>query len=274
MALNPQVYNGPAYVVSQERIAPNCLRMRLAAPVRGPVAAGTFAHILCDEEATDPLLRRPFSFWDVEPQEGAWTNLDIVYTVVGKGTEILSRKRPLDTVGFLGPVGRGFSQNPDRNLYVFVAGGVGIVPFFHFARQVRESGLDTRMLLLFGARTESMLYGIDDFPAAGVETQAATDDGSRGRKGLVTDLLVRVLKKTDPSRTMIYSCGPDRMMDRVVRIARERNLPCEVSMERRMGCALGACGACVTKVVDGDDWRYSRICWEGPAYDAARLVLE
>jgi len=274
MRLNPGVYNGPAYVVSQERIAPNCLRMRLAAPVRGPVAAGTFAHLLCDEEATDPLLRRPFSFWDVEPQEGAWTNLDIVYTVVGKGTEILARKKPLDTVGFLGPVGRGFTVNPRRNLYVFVAGGVGIVPFYHFARQLKASGSRAKILLLFGARNESMLYGIDDFVAAGVESRAATDDGSRGRKGLVTDLLVETLKGLDPKRTMIYTCGPDRMNDRVVRIARERGLPCEVSMERRMGCALGACGACVTKVVDGDDWRYSRICWEGPTYDSDKLVLE
>jgi dihydroorotate dehydrogenase electron transfer subunit len=274
MPLNPAVYSGPAYVVAQERIAPNCLRMRLAAPVAGPVAAGTFAHILCDEEATDPLLRRPFTFWDVQPQKEAWTNLDIVYTVVGKGTEILARKKPLDTVGFLGPVGIGFTPNRERDLYVFVAGGVGIVPFFHFARQIRESGNPARILLLFGARNQSMLYGIDDFSEWKVETLAATDDGSRGRKGLVTDLLAETLRKLDRSRVMLYTCGPDRMMDGVVRIARKHGLPCEVSMERRMGCALGACGACVTKVRDGGGWRYSRICWEGPAYDADRLVLE
>ncbi len=273
--LNPALYNGPAYVVGQERIAPTCWKLTLAAPVDARVDAGQFCHIRVDEEADDPLLRRPFSFWDVRPQRGAWTNLDLVYHVVGRGTELLARKKPLETVGFLGPVGRGFTPPAaDRDLVVFVAGGVGIVPFYHFARQLRDSGVDSRILLLFGARSEEHLYGIDEFPSLDVEVHAATDDGSRGMKGLVTDLLVKKLAKARRDRVMLYTCGPDRMMDKVVRIARERELDCEVSMERRMGCALGACGACVTKVRDGDDWRYSRICWEGPAYDAARLVLE
>lgn len=274
MPINPGVYNGAAYVVGQERIAPGCWKLTLAAPLRRRVEAGQFAHVRVDEDAWDPLLRRPFSFWDVRPQKGAWTNVDLVYHVVGKGTEILSRKRPLETVGFLGPVGRGFTPDPKRDVYVFVAGGVGIVPFYHFAKQIRESGRKVRILLLFGARNESMLYGIGEFPELDVEVHAATDDGSAGMRGLVTELLERRLGRLPRSRVRIYTCGPDRMMDRVVRIARERKLPCEVSMERRMGCALGACGACVTKVVDGDDWRYSRICWEGPAYDADRLVLD
>jgi dihydroorotate dehydrogenase electron transfer subunit len=267
------IWNGEATVVRQVRYAPNCWKLTLDVPSAEPVRAGQFCHILT-EFATEPLLRRPFSYWDVTPKPGgAW--VDLLYTVVGKGTEILARKAPGAAVGYLGPLGLGFTPKP-AGTYVFVAGGVGIVPFYIFAKQVRAAGLAPRMILLFGGRTESMLYGIDDFPGAGVEAVAATEDGSRGRKGLVTHLLEDWLPKLDRADLQLYTCGPDRMMDAVVRIARREGLPCEVSMERHMGCALGACGACVTKVAsdDGSDWRYSRICIEGPTYDAARLVLE
>ena len=248
--------------------------MTLAVPANGPVAAGQFCHILTDE-ATDPLLRRPFSYWDIRPGGKDETHVDLLYTVVGKGTERLARKTPDSHVGFLGPLGVGFTPST-TGTFIFVAGGVGIVPFYLFARQLKDAGNAPRMTLLFGGRTESMLYGIDDFPGVGVETLAATEDGSRGLKGRVTDLLEEQLKTLDRSNLRIFTCGPDAMNEAIIRIARREGLPCEVSMERRMGCGLGACGACVTKVRadEGDDWRYSRICWEGPCYDADRLVLE
>ena len=271
MHSEPDIYDGPAYVVGQKRIAPNGWKMTVAAPVPARVAAGRFVHLLVDEDRKEFRLRRPFSFWDVRHPEGAWTNFDLVYQVVGPGTERMTRKEPLDTVGFLGPLGRGFTPPADGERLIFVAGGVGIVPFHHFARQLREEGRRHEILLLFGARNRDLLYGIDEFADVDVKALAATEDGSRGDRGLVTDLLLRHL---DGGPVRIYTCGPDRMIERVARIARERKLPCEVSMEQRMGCGLGACGACVTKVADGDDWRYSRVCREGPAYDASALVLE
>jgi dihydroorotate dehydrogenase electron transfer subunit len=247
--------------------------MTLQVPSRDPIEAGQFCHILTDF-GTEPLLRRPFSYWDVRPA-GDGQEVDLLYTVVGRGTEILAKKGPGSKVGYMGPLGIGFTPKPAPT-YVFIAGGVGIVPFYLFARQVAARGLKPRMILLFGGRTQSMLYGIDDFAGVGVEAEAATEDGSRGRKGLVTKLLEERLPALDRGGVQLYTCGPDRMMDAVVRIARREKLPCEVSMERHMGCALGACGACVTKVKteDGADWRYSRICMEGPTYDEQCLVLE
>lgn len=267
------IWNGDAEVVRQERTSPNCWKMTLAVPSRDPIEAGQFCHVLT-EFATEPLLRRPFSYWDVR-EGAAGQEVDLLYTVVGKGTERLAAKEPGSKVGYMGPLGIGFTPKPAKT-YVFVAGGVGIVPFYIFARQVAARGLSPRMILLFGGRTRTMLYGIDEFPGVRVETLAATEDGSRGRKGLVTHLLEEWLPKLDRTDLQIYTCGPDRMMEAVVRIARREGLPCEVSMERHMGCALGACGACVTRVWtdDGADWRHSRICYEGPTYDAARLVLE
>ena len=268
------IWNGEATVVRQVRTSPQCWKMTLAIPSREPVAAGQFCHILPDS-GTEPLLRRPFSYWDVAEGGDGSSHVDLLYTVVGKGTGLMARKQAGDRLGFLGPLGIGFTPKP-AGTYVFVAGGVGIVPFYIFAKQVVARGRKPRMVLLFGGRTESMLYGIDDFADVGVEAHAATEDGSRGRKGRVTDLLEEWRPRLDPSDLQIYTCGPDAMMEAVVRIARREDLPCEVCMERRMGCALGACGACVTKVVsdDGADWRYSRICIEGPVYDSARLHLE
>lgn len=266
------LWNGEATVVRQERYSPNCWKITLEVPRRDPVDAGQFAHLKVDA-ATDPLLRRPFSYWDVRPAGDGATHVDLLYTVVGKGTAVLETRKPGEKVGYLGPCGIGFTPKPAKT-YVFVAGGVGIVPFYLFAKQVSAKGFSPRMILLFGGRTQSMLYGIDDFAAVGVEARAATEDGSRGEKGLVTKLLEDLLASLDRTDTQVYTCGPDRMMAAVAKIALREKLPCEVSMERHMGCALGACGACVAKVVDGDDWRYSRICIEGPTYDAARVLFE
>lgn len=269
------LWNGDAQVVRQERCGASW-KITLDVPNRDAVEAGQFCHILVEPGRTDPLLRRPFSYWDVRPNGETSTHVDLLYTVVGKGTRLLETKRPGDVVGYLGPVGIGFTPKPAAKTWVFVAGGVGIVPFYALAKQARARGVNPRMLLLFGGRTQSMLYGIDDFPGVGVEAVAATEDGSRGTKGLVTKLLEERLKELDPKEVQVYTCGPDRMMSAVMKIALKAGLPCEASMERHMGCALGACGACVTKVVDDspEGWRYSRICVEGPTYDACRLVLE
>jgi dihydroorotate dehydrogenase electron transfer subunit len=278
------IWNGDATVIRQTPYSPNCWKITLEVPSRDPIEAGQFCHVLCDE-TTDPLLRRPFSYWDVRPSP-AGQEVDLLYTVVGAGTRRLAAKGPGDKVPYMGPLGIGFTPKAVGTC-VFVAGGVGIVPFYLFARQLAaragakrppfETGAPRpRMILLFGGRTESMLYGIDDFPGVGVEALAATEDGSRGIRGLVTALLDAQLPRLDRSSLQLYTCGPDKMMEAVVRIARRETLPCEVSMERHMGCGLGACGACVTKVLseDGRDWRHSRICYEGPTYDAARLVYD
>ncbi len=262
-----EILNQEVEVLGQVEYTPVCKKITIRIPENHPVQAGQFCHVLT-EPGNAPLLRRPFSYWDVRPGEA-----DLLYTVVGEGTGALAKKQAGDTVGYLGPLGFGFTPS-EKPTYIFVAGGVGIVPFYIFAKQVRESGKSPRMILLFGGRTGDMLYGIDDFAEVGVEAHAATEDGSRGVKGLVTHLLEKWLPELERESIMMYTCGPDPMMNAVVRIARREELSCEVCMERRMGCALGACGACVVKVKDGDDWRYSRICFEGPTYDASLLVIE
>jgi dihydroorotate dehydrogenase electron transfer subunit len=267
-----RIFCGDARLLRQERMAPNCWKVTLHVPSTEPVRAGQFCHVQV-APGPDPLLRRPFSYWDVRPVAGG-QEVDLLYTVVGRGTARLAERRPGESVGFLGPLGVGFTPDPASSSWIFVAGGVGIVPFYLFSKQTREAGLSPRLVLLFGGRNASMLYGIDEFPALGAECVAATEDGSRGARGLVTKILEERLDAAGEAGARLYTCGPERMMEAVVRIARARRLPCEVSMEKHMGCALGACGACVTKVKDGEGWRHSRICMEGPTYDEKVLVLE
>ena len=132
------IWNGEATVVRQTRYSPNCWKMTLSVPSKEPVAPGQFCHLLTDQ-ATDPLLRRPFSYWDVADGGGGTTHVDLLYTVVGKGTEIMARKAQGDRLGYLGPLGIGFTPQ-SKKTYVFIAGGVGIVPFYHFARMVSGPG--------------------------------------------------------------------------------------------------------------------------------------
>ena len=269
------IYSGDATVLRQERYAPDCLKMTLRIPTRRRFDAGQFVHIRCGE-STFPLLRRPFSVWDARPAARGGQDVDLLYTVVGAGTRVLAGHGPRSSVGLMGPLGVGFHADPDADVFLFVAGGVGVVPFYLFARQIRAGGLSAPMILLFGARTKSMLYGIDDFAGVDVEAHAATEDGSRGRRGLVTDLLADFLRRARGWNVRMHACGPEGMLERVARLAERRHVPCEVNLEKRMGCALGACGACVQKVWadDGKDWRYSRICHEGPTYDARKLIMK
>ena len=259
-------------MVANKFISPLGVKMTLEIPQVGEIRAGQFTHVLCDEVKKNPLLRRPFSFWDVR-ESTAGSDIDIIFAVRGQGTEILSRKKTGDFVGFLGPLGNHFTTPIKDNRIIFVAGGVGIVPFYLFAKQIYQINKNADITLLFGAKVKEELYDIDEFGKFPMRVKSATQDGSLGIKGLVTQLLIRELDASNEN-VQLYSCGPDGMLKSVTKIARERKISCQLSLETRMGCALGACRACVVAVKDGTDWRYSRVCCEGPNYDSASLQIE
>lgn len=264
--------NAEAEVIRNVYYGANSYRMSLTVPYKGKISAGQFAHILVDD-TTYPLLRRPFSFYDVI-KNGNKTIVDILYTVVGKGTAVLADKKRGSRVGFLGPLGIGFSINKRAKVAIFVAGGVGIVPFYIFAKQYKVVAPRTKLMLLFGARTKEAFIGIKDFHKLGIEVHSATDDGSAGMKGFVTSLFENYISELDTKNIQCYGCGPEPMLEKLVHIVKKCNVPCELSLETRMGCALGACRACVTKVAtDNGDWRYSRVCCEGPTYDVHDLIV-
>lgn len=272
----------PGRVLSNESYGPRCHKIRVAAPERAlRYAPGQFFHIRCGR-GTDPLLRRPFSVYAVDADADGWVrHLDFLFTAVGHGTRALAEHGPGDTLDLLGPLGIGFAPPPEPARHVLVAGGVGIAPFYDLSIHLLERRKSLRhpalppITLLFGSRTRDELYGLRDLEALGIGIRTATDDGTHGRKGVVTALLEELLDGEGPA-PQVYGCGPEPMLQRVAGIVRARGVPCQLSLDRRMGCGLGACGACVCKVRDEGNpqgWNYIRICRLGPVVDAHRLFI-
>ncbi|MFQ5791549.1 MAG: dihydroorotate dehydrogenase electron transfer subunit [Acidobacteriota bacterium] len=215
------------------------------------------------------LLRRPYSFCDAEPASGRFS---LLVKVVGAGTRALAELAPGSAVSCLGPLGTVFRLPEAKERAVIVAGGVGIAPFVGFCRSLACRGRVAHVLL--GGKRAHDLYLREDFEGLGMKVTCATEDGSYGYRGQVTDLLPPLLRGAGPFR--LYSCGPAGMLKRVAVLARERRIPHQVSIERRMGCGMGCCLGCVvfTRRADVTAGEYRRACTEGPVFDAEEICWE
>jgi dihydroorotate dehydrogenase electron transfer subunit len=243
---------------------------------------------------TDPLIGRALAMYDRHlDQNGQPQAVSVVYTVKGKFTQALSRCVVGDQVELWGPLGNGFSTEPTEYL-ILVAGGVGQTPMLTLASAAlgkssygspsQPNGYAKKVTLCYGARTKEYLAGASDFEKACSEVRIATDDGSCGHHGRVTDLL-RVLLDNEKSihessnrlplvkPVRIACCGPEPMMQAVSKIALEYSVPCELSLETPMACGIGICFTCVAKIKQEDgEWDYQRTCIEGPVFDSERIV--
>jgi len=237
--------------------------------------AGQF--VMVHRENDDfPFLPRPFSACDVVYEGGEPVGIRLLVQVMGRGTAFLSRMEPGDTIAVWGPLGRPFGFEGDFERAVMVAGGVGLAPFPILARQMRERNPGVRSIeLLYGARSEGDLVYLDELGALDVELAFATEDGSRGHRGTALSLLQERLAGTPPEAARIFGCGPEPMLEALAAWAVEEGRPCEVSMERMMGCGVGACLACVVPVKAdfADGYLYEKTCVEGPVVDVHRLHL-
>lgn len=233
---------------------------------------------------SDPLLGRPFALYDVyDDDTGKPAGVEFGFVVVGKLTSLMSQWKSGDVVEVWGALGNGFPIPTAKNL-ICVAGGIGQTPFLGVTREalgLRSYGSPQRQLsatpesvsLCYGVRSQDYLAGIDDFQVPGLEVTIATDDGSHGHHGYVTQLLQTKLD-TNKQETHVYCCGPEPMMKAVAEICRTENVPCWLSLETPMACGFGACFSCVAKVREDDGtWDYRRTCVEGPVFEAERLVL-
>jgi len=262
-------------VVENVRLAKDTFRVRFRSPeIAGRILPGQFL-MLRLADLTDPLIGRPLAMYDVVSD-----HVDVVYLVKGKFTSRLQDFHPSQRLDVWGPLGNGFLPQPTEHL-VMVAGGIGQTPFLALAKEYlgkqkfgdppREVPRAKRVTFCFGARAAEYLAGIDDFERLGVDVRIATDDGSRGHQGLVTDLLRQVLTE-GRAGTRIVCCGPELMMEAVANIAAGSSIPCEVSLETPMACGIGICFTCVAKVRTQDgEWDYKRTCVEGPVFDAAKI---
>jgi dihydroorotate dehydrogenase electron transfer subunit len=224
---------------------------------------------------TDPLLGRPFALYDTVLESGRPVAIDVVYLVIGKMTGKLAEVRPGQPIETWGPLGNVFPSLEGAGHVGLVAGGIGQTPFLAHIRQLlgtrgyggrvarREA---QKVSLYYGVRTAELAAGVDDFRAAGAEVHLATDDGSLGEHGFVTQLLER-----HGPPEYLYGCGPEPMLYALAQLAARWGVPCQVSLETPMACGVGICFSCVTKVKTAQGWDYRRSCVEGPVFDAAGL---
>lgn len=273
-----------APILENELMAKDTMRVRVQVPEMAARALPGQFFMIRNPSGNDPLIGRAFALYDVCPDEG-W--LDLVYLVKGKLTTSIAPLAPGAELAIWGPLGNGFPPEETEHL-IMVAGGIGQTPFLTLAREAlsnqsfgtepRTSGYAQRVSFCYGVRNASYLAGLDQFRDAGCELHIASEDGSQpdgstGRAERVTDTLNRLLD-ADDSGKRIVCCGPEPMMEAVAEIARERGVPCQVSLETPMACGIGICFTCVAKIGCAEDWDYKRTCVEGPVFDAGQVIWD
>ena len=239
-------------LISNREIAQGIFDMRLAYHQADlPVLCGQFAHVYVPGKT----LRRPISVCDASDGE-----LRLVYQVKGGGTEIMSQMQS-GTVDVLVPLGNGFDIQSGRR-YCLIGGGIGVPPMLYTAKQC------DRPLIITGFRNQSLVILQDDLQAQG-ETLLCTDDGSAGQKGFATDLLRARIGEVDE----VCACGPTPMLKAVAAVCKEFGKPCQVSLEERMGCGVGACLVCAVKVRKNGGEVMQHVCKNGPVFNAEEVVF-
>ncbi len=260
-------------VTANERLNERFCRLRLAFPeLAAHARPGQFVTVAAPG-VDAPLLRRPFSIHRVRPDG----SVELLIKIVGRGTRHLAELAPGHALNVLGPLGNGvFAPSPERPELLLVAGGIGIAPFLFLAETLRGDPR-WRPQLLFGGGSRLDLAAHDEFAALGVPARLTTEDGSLGRKGLVTDELRAALDERDPGACQTLACGPTPMLRAVAELCAARGVPCRVSLENLMACGVGSCRGCVVPVkrdATGHAAPYARVCREGPVCDATDIAWE
>jgi dihydroorotate dehydrogenase electron transfer subunit len=245
---------------------------------------------LRDSAGRNIILRRPFSFAEIIYERNK-TFAELLYCVVGPATLRMTTLTSHDSVSIIGPLGNGFQVPDNKKMALLVVGGMGVPPLQHLAQNLTNEYPQIDAIAFAGAKTREHLpfegqldevsrelgFLLHEFAKYGIESIIATDDGSVGFKGLVTDCLIDWLDKTElnPKDIIIYACGPELMLARLAQISRERNIDCQVSMERRMACGIGLCQSCAVecRVGTSNETVYKLCCKDGPVFNAKELVF-
>ncbi|MFQ5644271.1 MAG: dihydroorotate dehydrogenase electron transfer subunit [Thiogranum sp.] len=272
-----------AQIISHRSCAGDQHVLRVHAPECAAMARpGQFAHLSCD-----PLLpmRRPISIMHVDPQQG---QVDFLYKAVGRGTALLAQRKPGETISLLGPIGRPFTPDPARPRRLLLGGGVGMPPMIFLAGQLKQDN-SGQILALLGSEvpfpftqqpSQIMIPGIPEGVIAtmpllegrDIPARLASLQGYPGCfEGYITELAACWLDTLDTEQRLeveIFACGPHPMLEAVAGLARQYELPCQVSLEEFMACAVGGCAGCVVEVQTAQGPAMKRVCVDGPVFDA------
>lgn len=256
-------YQENATITRYERLSQDNIRLTLQADsIAAAAKPGQFVMIRTST-AKDPLLRRPFSIH----QTSTNGRIQILFKILGRGTELLAHAREGEQLPVFGPLGHGFDIHKDRPACI-VGGGMGIAPMLFLAKRISRIKSDIASdFILFGGRTRTEVEPLSgDFRQIGMRFYEATDDGSYGEKGFVTQLIQRL---KPPKGSVVYACGPESMLEQLHIYCQVKGLECQVSVESVMACGMGACLGCNIPAKDGG---YVHVCYEGPVFNAEELA--
>lgn len=274
-------FAGLAEILINQKVGPEHYLMRVQAPEISKLAKpGQFVHVRCNQQM-DPLMRRPLSLHGIDHDQGT---ISLLYQVVGRGTRLMAEMPVGARIDVMGPLGRGFTIPEGVVRVMVIGGGIGAAPLFPLVQALRYHNI--RQSVLLGARSADYIIGARQLSALDVKVETATDDGSMGHHGFVTELAELHIKVAKPD--YFYACGPHPMLDRLLQITRKYGLNGQVSLEERMGCGVGACLACVCKTRAGGrrpvtgrfeagavgGWEYKKVCTDGPVFDASEVIID
>jgi dihydroorotate dehydrogenase electron transfer subunit len=225
---------------------------------------------------TDPFLSRPISIYSFCRGKN-FCKVELLYRVVGKGTQILAGLIKSSQVEIHGPLGGSFAVPADKKQIIFIAGGIGVAPLSLLAEYLcRNVCLPKESMSFYlGAQTADDIVGLDKLQKLCYNIQICTDNGTLGRKGLVTDAFQKDMKKYCAANAIIYTCGPRAMVRTLSKILKGSKFTCQASMEERMACGNGACMGCAVAIKDKQgNLTYKRVCADGPVFDLRQIIWE
>lgn len=252
-------------LVKKEKLTDDIFKFGIEAEnVVSSAKPGQFIEIRVNEEI-EPLLRRPISIHNIEGNI-----LEFVFQVKGKGTEILSEKKEGEYIDILGPLGYGTFDFEGRKNIAIIGGGIGIFPLYELAKRAKSNA---NINMYLGFRNKDFVVLEKEYRAVSDKFVLTTDDGSYGEKGFAIDFLKKDLENGQID--CIYACGPLPMLKAIRELAINTNIPCQISLEERMGCGIGVCIGCAVKrkLKNEDEVDYAKVCTEGPVFNALEVEI-
>lgn len=251
-------YEETITILENRKINEKYFKLRFSAKkISRNVQPGQFLNLQL-RPSIDPFLRRPFSYYRVGTGQ-----FEVLYEILGRGTQMLAQKKKGEQLRAIGPLGRPFTAKVKNKKRILIAGGVGVPPLVFLAEQEKVD------YLLIGTKSKREVMPKSELRNVKAEILYSTNDGSHGKKGFVTALFEDLLKIVTPAKQFIQTCGPNVMMEAVIKIALKHGIEGEASVEKTMACGVGACLGCMVKTYEG--WRTS--CVEGPVFAFGKLDI-